>query len=117
MKILLGEQGCLYQIEVGPSAVKHFMALPKESRFTLLQHMRDIVRHGINPSGFDPAADDGYAQEDWSIIKQGQDAIHTIPLAGGIQAKVPANYVLLRPKSVEMMHQVGHFKNPSEMAV
>jgi SAM-dependent methyltransferase len=98
LRVMLGNRGCLYQIEVSPRAIKQFVSLSGKSRLDLLKHARNIARHRIRSAGFDLATSGIYSPEDWNIIEHGQDAIHTIPLAGGVHASIPANYVLLRPR-------------------
>ena len=100
LAILLGEKGTLYQIEISLCALDYFRALPGDSPSGLPRHVHKVIRTGAMSVGFDP--EDRplvYPDSHWEVLAHGEDVtIKTIVLPYGEAGRVPANYLVLRPR-------------------
>ena len=97
---LLGEKGTLYQIELALCALDYFRTLPGNSPSGLPSHVHNVIRTGATSVGFDPKErPDVYPDDRWQLIEMSdQVTINTVPLAHGEEGRVPASYMILRPR-------------------
>lgn len=101
LAILLGERGILYQIELSLCALDYFRTLPGDSPSGLPRHVHNVIRTGATSVGFDPKDRPRvYPDSRWQILAQGDDVtIKTVTLSHGEPGRVPASYLLLRPRN------------------
>jgi SAM-dependent methyltransferase len=101
LRILLGERGTLYSIELSVGALSYFKTLPGDSPSGLPRLVHNVIRHGVVPIGF--TEDDRqrfFPESDWEVFAEGIDAvINTVPLSHGAEGKVPAYYMIARPRA------------------
>lgn len=100
LRILMGEKGRLYQIELALGALSYFKTLPGDSPSGLPRLVHNVIRHGVQPIGF--TAEDRqryYPDSDWDILSEGEEVtINTVPLSHGEEGHVPAYYLIAQPK-------------------
>jgi SAM-dependent methyltransferase len=101
LEILLGERGTLYMIELQHGALSVLRKVPGDSPSGLPQIVHNIVRHGIRPIGFNWRDRRHYYPEDrWRTLGQGHEAaINTVLVKEGRETRVPATYLILRPRT------------------
>jgi SAM-dependent methyltransferase len=102
LEILLGERGTLYMIELQHGALSVLRKVPGDSPSGLPRLVHSVVRHGIRPIGFNWKDRRTYYPEDrWRILGQGHEvAINTVLQVNGKETRVPATYLILRPRTV-----------------
>ena len=103
LEILLGEKGALYLIELRHGALSVLRKVPGDTPSGLPELVHNVVRHGIRPIGFNPKDKEVYYPESrWRVLSEGHEvAINTVLLDDGQEMRVPASYLLLRPKAVK----------------
>lgn len=101
LEILLGERGTLYMIELQHGALSVLRKVPGDSPSGLPRLVHNVVQHGIRPIGFNWKDRRTYYPEDrWRILSQGHEAaINTVLLSEGRETRVPATYLILRPRT------------------
>lgn len=101
LRILLGERGVLYQLELTSKSLGALRALPVKGRFGLPPLVERVVEHGAVPVGFDAHERGALFPEDrWELLKEdAQVPIRTIPMVHGKEAVLPGNYLILRPRA------------------
>ncbi|MFP5287360.1 MAG: class I SAM-dependent methyltransferase [Thermoanaerobaculia bacterium] len=102
LEILLGERGTLYMIELRNGALSVLRKVPGDSPSGLPRLVHSVVRHGIRPIGFNWKDRRTYYPDDrWRILGQGHEvAINTVLQVNGKETRVPATYLILRPRTV-----------------
>src|SRR5689334_8884155 len=71
LRILLGERGVLYQIELTSKALGTLRSLPVKGRFGLPPLVERVVEHGAVPVGFDAAERGGlFPESGWELLKE-----------------------------------------------
>lgn len=100
LAILLGDKGTLYQIELSLCALDYFRTLPGNSPSGLPRHVHSVISTGATSVGFDPQDRPlVYPDDRWEVLDSGDDVtINTVPLYHGDEGRVPANYLVLRPR-------------------
>jgi SAM-dependent methyltransferase len=99
LRILLGERGTLYMIEIGGNALACLRTYPGDSPSGLPRHVHRVVENGVIPVGFGPRDRATFFSDVfWDVLAEGPSAIHTIPLGHGQEGQVPAIFMLLRPR-------------------
>lgn len=104
LKILLGEKGVLYQIELSSQALNYFRSLPVKGKMGLPPLIERVVQHGVVPVGFETKEQGTlFPESEWEIfeIKDGI-TVQTIPIAGEKIGRVPASYIVMRPKAAAL---------------
>lgn len=103
LEILLGEKGALYLIELRHGALSVLRKVQGDTPSGLPELVHNVVRHGIRPIGFNPKDREVYYPESrWRVLGEGHEvAINTVLLDDGEEMRVPASYLLLRPKAVK----------------
>lgn len=93
LRILIGERGTLYQIELPSEAILYLRTLPQE----VFERIPKITRR----IGFNLDEKESYYPEDrWTVVDQGQNVtINTTILSNGEAGAVPANYLIVRRKA------------------
>lgn len=101
LEILLGERGTLYMIELQDGALSVLRKVPGDSPSGLPRLVHNVVQHGIRPIGFNWKDRRSYYPEDrWRILGQGHEAaINTVLVREGRETRVPATYLVLRPRT------------------
>jgi SAM-dependent methyltransferase len=101
LEILLGERGTLYMIELQNGALSVLRKVPGDSPSGLPRLVHGVVRHGIRPIGFNWKDRRTYYPDDrWRILGQGHEvAINTVLQVNGKETRVPATYLILRPRT------------------
>ena len=93
LELLLGNQGILYQLELPSEAILYLRTLPED----IFSQIPKITRRiGFN---FEERAL-YYPDEKWKVLDQGQNVtISTVPLVNGKEGAVPANFLILKPRT------------------
>lgn len=101
LRILLGDRGVLYQLELTSKSLGALRALPVKGKFGLPPLVERVVEHGAVPVGFDAHERGALFPEDrWELLKEdAQVPIRTIPMVHGKEAVLPGNYLILRPRA------------------
>ena len=100
LAILLGERGTLYQIELRTDALTYFRQLPGDSPTGLPRLLHRVVQYGIRPIGFDLSDRASFFPDSrWHLLAAGDDTtINTVKLSHGKEGRVPASFVIVRPR-------------------
>lgn len=105
LKILLGERGVLYQIELSSKALNYFRSLPEKGKMDLPPLIERVVQHGVVPVGYE--ADERaelFPAEEWELLKEESDVtVKTIPIAEGQEGSIPANFLIMRHRAGSAM--------------
>lgn len=103
LETLLGERGALYLIELRHGALSVLRKVQGNTPSGLPELVHNVVRHGIRPIGFNPRDRESYYPESrWRVLGEGHEvAINTVLLDDGQEIRVPASYLLLRPRAVK----------------
>jgi SAM-dependent methyltransferase len=103
---LLGEKGTLYQIELALCALDYFRTLPGNSPSGLPSHVHNVIRTGATSVGFDPKERPlVYPDDRWELIEMSDKVtINTVRLHHGDEGRVPASYMILRPRTNGYRH-------------
>ena len=99
LRILLGERGVLYQIELTSKALGTLRSLPVKGKFGLPPLVERVVEHGAIPVGFD-ARERGelFPDQHWQLLKEEPHVpVRTIPMVHGKEATLPGTYLIVRP--------------------
>lgn len=109
LRILLGEKGMLYSIELSMGALAYFKTLPGDSPSGLPRLVHNVIRHGVQPIGFTEADRRRFFPEsDWKVFSEGEDAvINTVPLGHGDEGRVPAYYMVTQPRAASQAVDVA----------
>ena len=101
LRILLGERGVLYQLELTSKSLGALRSLPVKGKFGLPPLVEKVVEHGAVPVGFDAHERIALFPEDrWELLKEeAHVTINTIPMVHGKEAVLPGNYLILRPRA------------------
>ena len=99
LELLLGNQGILYQLELPSEAILYLRTLPED----IFSQIPKITRRiGFN---FEERAL-YYPDEKWKVLDQGQNVtISTVPLVNGKEGAVPANFLILKPRTSDHSQQ------------
>lgn len=102
LEILLGTRGILYMVEPTQGTLRVFLAVGGDTASGLPQVVEDSIRHGMRPPGFRPKDRDTHLSETrWEVLDEGEDvAIHTILEVDGHEVRLPARYLVLRPRAM-----------------
>lgn len=100
LETLLGERGVLYQIELSDDALAYFRKLPSDTKFGIPSLVWNVIRHGPSSVGFGLEERKKYFPDSrWEVLAQGDDVtITTRKLTHGEEGKVPANFLVMRPR-------------------
>lgn len=99
LRILLGERGTLYMIEIGGNALACLRTYPGDSPSGLPMHVHRVVETGVVPVGFGPRDRATFFSDVfWDVLAEGPSEINTVPLGHGQEGRVPAIFMLLRPR-------------------
>lgn len=98
LKILLGERGVLYQIELTSKAFGAMRALPVKGKFGLPPLVERVVENGAVPVGFDSRERAVlFPNPQWELLKEEPDVpVRTIPMVHGKEAILPGTYLIVR---------------------
>ena len=98
LKIMLGERGVLYQIELTSKALGYFRSLPAKGKMGLPPLIERVVEHGPIPVGFDATERATlFPESKFDLLKEETGVtVKTIPIALGKEGNVPANYLIVR---------------------
>lgn len=100
LRILLGERGVLYQLELTSKSLGALRALPVKGKFGLPPLVEKVVEHGAVPVGFDAHERISLFPEDrWELLKEEPDVpVRTIPMVHGKEAVLPGTYLIVRSR-------------------
>jgi SAM-dependent methyltransferase len=101
LRILLGERGVLYQIELTSKALGALRALPVKGKFGLPPLVERVVENGAVPVGFDGRErGELFPHPHWELLKEEPHVpVKTIPMVHGKEAVLPGTYLIVRGRS------------------
>ncbi len=102
LETLLGARGTLYQIELSHTALAYFRTVQADTHLGIPKLVWDVIRHGPSSVGFS-LSERGkcFPDQRWQVLESSSEVIITTrPLADGQEGKVPANFLVLRPRQV-----------------
>lgn len=91
LKVLLGKTGTLYQIELSSAAARCFQKVAEHRGWRMPENVRLIGFELIDQKRYFP-------DERWLILEQGRASITAAQDAENQPVRLPANYLILRPK-------------------
>jgi len=98
LRILAGERGVVYQIELTSKALGALRSLPVKGRFGLPPLVERVVEHGAVPVGFDGRERaELFPDAGWELLREEPDVpVKTIPMVHGKEAILPGTYLIVR---------------------
>ena len=101
LRILLGERGVLYQVELTSKSLNTLRALPVKGKFGLPPLVEKVVEHGAIPVGFDAHERISlFPEGQWQLLKEEAHVpVRTIPMVNGKEAVLPGTYLIVRPSA------------------
>jgi SAM-dependent methyltransferase len=98
LKILLGNKGVGYFIELGENAISYFTSIAELYGGKLPYEIELVTQHNIGPGSITPD-DISLLFPEFSVLADGNDVINTVHiLPNGENAKVPAYYTIIKRK-------------------
>ncbi|MCA9718684.1 MAG: class I SAM-dependent methyltransferase [Myxococcales bacterium] len=99
LRLLLGQRGALYMIETDGRVLDYMLERPDDSPTGLPRPMHKVISHGILPHGFnDRDSARWFPRSEWNVLQSGETEIHTIQLPDGSYGRLPAYFMLARPR-------------------
>lgn len=97
LRILLGNKGVIYLIELGSNAINYFNSL-KETYGKLPEEMTIVMEHGIRPGTIAPETIANFFS-DFEVLESGEDFLNiAFPLPDGSYPKLPTFYATMKRK-------------------
>ncbi len=98
LRVLAGERGVVYQIELTSKALGALRSLPVKGRFGLPPLVERVVEHGAVPVGFDGRERaELFPDAGWELLREEPDVpVKTIPMVHGKEATLPGTYLIVR---------------------